>query len=359
MMTKKTIKKLRLVAAKKAFRAKKMSRTLYKNKKGSDGRGESREATYLYIRAFDGDNGSRPVPDETVFWMSPDIQIYDPNGVQILTSELKANVEHTIKVIVQNDGDHDCNSCTVDLFFDDPSVGFSVTASEALGILLGPVSNHSTAGFEFRFTPTGEMIGHKCIFARAYSIINNDYPADLINLYAAADRHIGQRNLNIMAQGEKINIKVNRSRAKIKRLLKIAIKQEKQIAAEAHLPGLSKYFISQNKIKEDGISVNRLKIDEPPAAVDPSRTGSPVRTGTTSSTRILNINKPGIQAKLEVIKRSGKLEWKYSSNDEQDFIQVAIPNLGLKANEMVPLTIRAYDAASGETVGGITIIVHG
>jgi hypothetical protein len=73
--------------------------------------------TYLYIRAFDGDTGSRPVPLGSTYWLSPDIEVYDPAAKQyVLESSLVPGRVYRVDVTVNNAGDLPANVCNVDLW---------------------------------------------------------------------------------------------------------------------------------------------------------------------------------------------------------------------------------------------------
>ncbi len=160
------------------------------------------------VRAYDGDTGNRPIGAGTVFWLSPDIGLFDSAGVRVATTEIATGKPYTIEVTATNAGDIACHSCQVELFLDDSSIGFSVAASQLLGCQMVEVPREGTATARFPFTAKAEMAGHRCLFARICSILTND-PADWTYFDTNADHHIGQQNLDIVQQASALDFKVH------------------------------------------------------------------------------------------------------------------------------------------------------
>jgi hypothetical protein len=169
-----------------------------------DDRGKGREgfrdSTFLYIKAVDSDTGQRPIPAGTLFWNSPHVELFE-GEVLIPTNQLKEGQDYTIEVTVTNGGDLEAASCSVDLFICNPSLGFNVAAGKLIGVRHAGVGPHGVASVRFNYTASAGDIGHRCLFARAYSVSTRDYPSDASALNAAEDRHIGQQNLSIVQQG--------------------------------------------------------------------------------------------------------------------------------------------------------------
>ncbi len=162
--------------------------------------------TFLFIRAIKGDNGigfgrvKRPWPRRPglPINVSPDIEVLDLDGSNIDPCQIITNHNYNVQVTVWNDGDHDCNSCIVDLYYIDiPSIKPSVATSTLIGNKVVAVYSHSKTEVNFPFNVDSTMAGHKQLFARAYSLITNDYPSDWVIFCSNEDRHIGERYIHI------------------------------------------------------------------------------------------------------------------------------------------------------------------
>ena len=161
-----------------------------------------RESSFLYIRSYNGDIGNRPFSG-IKFWDSPDININPISNSSINTTELHGGSTYTIRCRLNNKGDLMIPYPKVEFFLTDPTLGFNTTVAELLGLtqlqgLLLPASNGEA---QFRYTVPASEAGHKCLFARTYSFSPLDKPFDLNALDPRLDRHIGQKNLNIIPQG--------------------------------------------------------------------------------------------------------------------------------------------------------------
>ena len=160
-----------------------------------------RDRTWLYIKSYTGDAGDRPIPGGTVFWNSPDVELFDGETL-IATNELKEGNEYEVQVTVSNGGDYAATACTVDLFICDPSLSLTLNQAKFLGVQSTEVAPHDSSLLKFSFKAGAEDVGHRCLFARAYSAITKDLPLNANNFDTPADRHIAQQNLSIVKQGE-------------------------------------------------------------------------------------------------------------------------------------------------------------
>lgn len=308
-------------------------------------------STFLYIRAFEGDNGARPIPAGIAFWLSPDIELYQ-NGLLVDTlNPLVPNTSYSVRVTVTNGGDLDCTNCTVDLYLCEPSIGFRTTGALMIGIDNKRVIAHSTATFEFPFTTTNSMSGHRCMFARAYSLVANDYPADLVNFNTYGDRHIGQQNLNIVKQGESLDFIVNRFLKANNKDFEIILKPDLNLFNTRK--EIQRRYSHPNKI----ISTNDFKFTRKEAVrVLPDIIN---KRPENIITREKKINPSGKIKGIPEIKRIKTDVWLHRFDSGINKMKITVPNLGLKENEAVPMSLTVKDSETGIIIGGITVLVVG
>lgn len=305
-------------------------------------------STYLYIRAFEGDNGSRPISPDTVFWLSPDIKLFDASG-EVISTTISANNTYHVKVTVRNDGDHDCNSCMVDLYIDDPSIGFCMAASKLIGIQTVSVNGHSQTVVDFQFTATNDMSGHKCLFARAYCLVTNDFPEDFANFKTFEDRHIGQHNLTIIKQGNSFYFNVNKYINLEQTNFEVFLKTDKKVFKENTFV-LGKYKMINKTIETKNFVLNDNKI---------------VRTQPNSiRSKILRLDllQPVIKKLFfskEVVNQPVKDMWVQKLDVGINSLKIDIPVLGLKEDEAAPMNVLVRDPQTGNIIGGITLLIVG
>lgn len=328
------IKKMRAAAARDAreFNSNERNRVLLKQ----DGRGEEppyQGTTFLFIRGFDGDTGARPIPAGQVFWVSPDVELFDSNGVRVPTSTIRAGEAYSIEVVVNNAGDRDCYSCAVEIFLTNPALGFQVSTAKVLGNQLISVPRMSTGTARFPFTATADMLGHRCLFARVASFITNDLPSDWSGLHANVDRHLGQQNLDIVQQGTTYSFDVHLATVVRGKNLALTMKPNLAMAPEIRLPAIGRYLVADRPIAANFDVVRR------PRVVLGGAGGRPRR--------------------LTPLKREAPDHWTFKSDTEGETMQMAIPQLGLRPNEMVPMELRLTDPETGNVIGGITLLVVG
>jgi hypothetical protein len=358
MITTEDIKKLRQEAHDTAvkFMADENNRKYMSSEKNNET--ESKLGTYIYIRAVVGDNGSRPLSPGTVCWLSPDVELFDSNGTRITTTDVSVNSRYTVQVTVRNDGDHDCNSCMVDLFLDDPSIGFNVASSELIGSQTVSVSGHSSQVVSFPFEATPLRAGHRCLFARAYSLMTNDYPADWINFNVMGDRHVGQQNLNIVQQGTAIGFRFGLGGRKGKGSVDITIRKNTRIVPAMNIPLLAKYFVVNKAVNTNTFSLSLLKTRPEILKKSPEV----IKRGNTIAARI-----PQVAARIGVLEnytpilvnRPVKDRWTFASESGDEKFNLEIPHLGLNPNEAIPMDITVTDTQTGAVLGGITLLIVG
>jgi len=319
-----------------------------------------RPSTFLYIRAFQNDNGSRPIPPGHTYCLSPDIELYLNGAVVDTGNPLLADTTYTVKVTVTSDGDLGCNSCTVDLYLCMPSLGFSTKGGGLIGMTTTHVNAHSNATVEFPFATTKDMGGHRCMFARVYSWSSNDYPSDLVNFDTYSDRHIGQQNLNIVKQGETLEFEVNRVMREKGKDVHITLIRDNSLFERNQISrrfALSKRLINNEEMKffaKNNIIADPIILKKRPNLREllhiPEKIGK----------KVPNNNEKINDAKLPYIpdtKNLGQGKWMHRIESGSNKMKIQIPMLDLRDNEAIPMKLSVIDPETGESIGEITVIV--
>lgn len=318
-------------------------------------------STFLYIRAFNGDDGNRPIPPGIIYCLSPDIEIYLNGAVVDTDNPLLPDTKYTIQVTVTNDGDLGCNICTVDVFLCEPSLGFSTKGGQLIGITNTHIDAHSKTIVEFPFTTTKAMGGHRCMFARAYSLVSNDYPSDLVNFNTYADRHIGQQNLNIVKQGESFEFVVNRVIRDKGKEIHIVLKPDNSLFDKNNIIS-RKYTLSKKLINTKGIKLlTKNDTLAKPDIKNNRQSGRIIRnTPNKINEKVPSFNEKSVETKLRYIPVTKRLKqggWVHKINSGTNKMKIEIPMLGLEKNEAIPTKLSAVDPVTGESIGEITVIV--
>lgn len=334
------------IAAKKKFYKNTELRQAFRDNKEKPG--DFKDKTFLYIRATDTDLGARPLPSETVFWNSPDIELYDSLGIQIATNQLELNKNFVIKVLVHNDGDMNCNSCIVELFICNPSIGFDRSHATQIGIQSISISGHSNAMANFNFTPGNTNLGHQCLFARAYSYVSADIPSSADQFNTVLDRHIGQQNISVINQGTTFDFFIVNKFQQRNYILKLL--QIKKSLENNKLHEISKLKITNRNIPINNFVLKRnldiINIDAIPNHIN-YHVISTIRT-TRRRPEFEKINFDNIRN-----------IWEDNFDRGLHKISLEIPNLNLKKDQATKFEIKLIDPITGVVNGGITLIVKG
>jgi len=328
-----------------------------REKMGMENRGEKPPydaTTYLYIRAYDGDYGARPVPPGTVFWLSPDVELFDSAGTRITATDINTGQHYTVEVTVTNDGDQNCNACMVELYLDDPSIGFSVAASSLLGSVTIPVNSHDKAVASFPFTASAAMAGHKCLFARAYSFLSNELPLDFVAFNAVEDRHLGQQNLNIVKQNTLIDFMIHLEIGQLHTNFALMLKTDKKILRQ--IPN----FIRTN-FNVVPIAITAAAFNLQPHAGPLNRLELGLRPGVGTAAIKPPSRPPRATTRPDLSEALNRKRNTWNHKFEQEFnkLRLQIPDMGLKKGEATPLNLWMKDEKTGKIVGGITFLVTG
>lgn len=163
------------------------------------------ESSYLFLRACDADVGSRPAPCP-VFWLSPDLRAAPVTDLGAHTTALEAGRTYRFTATVRNKGDLHVPACTVEFWLVTPSLGFDTRFATKLGVASGRVMAYGATEIAIDYTVPPTVAGHRCLFARAFSFSPLDLPLDDYALDPRYDRHIAQRNLEIVAQASTLTL---------------------------------------------------------------------------------------------------------------------------------------------------------
>jgi hypothetical protein len=166
---------------------------------------------YLFLRANAGDLGARPVVGAP-FWESPDIFILAgvppalaPPRPPALGQTALAGKPNTVYAHVWNFGKAASNEVVVEFYWVDPSLGISPGSLHLIGqafMTLGAKHSsrcHAVVKCPEAWTPTFLNGGHECLLVRVW-----DNPSDVPGepkFDASVNRHIGQRNIHVVAPG--------------------------------------------------------------------------------------------------------------------------------------------------------------
>lgn len=324
-----------------------------------------RDKTFLYIKGYDSDTGNRPMPSGTVFWMSPDIEIFD-GTTPIANNQLVAGKNYQIAVTVRNGGDLPCYSCHVELFICNPSLGFDPIHGTLLGVQMAQVQAQGDTTLSFPIVATSAMIGHRCLFARVFSFVNNDLPMSATTFPVVADRHIGQQNLNIIQQNNFVKVLMTNEFAGQKNFQVKVVPRKMDVIKGTRIPQLRRLIspleavvlpdFSFRALKANtGIEVNRMRASSA-LLLNPTIARSSVHLSV--SDRMFLAKNPTLEvSKLNILAPVRKNLWDFKLDKGTRELEVAIPDFKLKNNEAVVVDIELTDADQNKVVGGIRFVV--
>ena len=307
-----------------------------------------RDKTFLYIKGYDSDTGNRPMPAGTVFWMSPDIEIFD-GTTPIANNQLVAGKNYQIAVTVRNGGDLPCYSCHVELFICNPSLGFDPVHGTLLGVQTTQVQAQGDTTLSFPIVATSAMIGHRCLFARVFSFVNNDLPSSATTFPVVADRHIGQQNLNIIQQNNFLKVLMTNEFAGQKNFQVKVVPRKMDVIKGTRIPQLRRLISPLQAVVLPEFSIKPLKVN---AGIEINRMRA------TTPNRALLVRNPALEASnLAVLTPLRKNLWDFKLDKGTRELEVAIPDFKLKNNEAVVVDIELTDTDQNKVVGGIRFVV--
>lgn len=342
-------------------------------RKGPDGFVES---SFLYMRSCDADTGSRPIPCPA-FWLSPDLRVAPTSNLGVPTRLLQAGQTYRLTATLRNRGDLIVPSAKVEFWLVTPSLGFDTRFATKIGVVAGMVMPYGAVELGLDYTVPPSMSGHRCLFARAFSFAPLDIPVDDYALNPVIDRHVAQLNLDIVAQATTFSLDWVHHR-NAREALEIvpmeaatlrAIRREEMtpIALTAARPrgGLAELTrrieITAKLPEGPGLSVRTERSENGLmlASQDREAYGIDTQLGLTKSAQALI-------AAMEKGKQIGdegrKVLREYRAMTAQTVrtqVELALPDLGLKPNRGIALTLQRRDLASGAITGGIALVIVG
>jgi hypothetical protein len=166
---------------------------------------------YLFVRAFAGDTGSRPV--NGVFWESPDILVMpgvDPAHAPALPPDLggvaQAGADNTLYAHIWNLGQAPATDVLVEFYWFNPSLGFNAAAANLIGAswtdlaARGNTGSHRLVKCPVSWPAMYVNGGHECLMVRLSQPVTDPLSGPAWD--AARNRHIGQRNIHVMSAAE-------------------------------------------------------------------------------------------------------------------------------------------------------------
>jgi hypothetical protein len=179
---------------------------------------------YLLIRAASGDRGARPY--NGVFWESPDVLVRpdtEASSAPLMPTGAggvaQANRPNTLYAHVWNLGKAPVYRARVEFYWFNPSLGFSRSAANLVGVTYVDLANrfthldrwtemqqpyghwlsrgcHAIVRCPTTWVPTYENGGHECLVVRAFEPLLDGMSPEQFS--PAVDRHVGQRNIAVV-----------------------------------------------------------------------------------------------------------------------------------------------------------------
>lgn len=357
------------------------------------------DSSYLYIRSYDGDTGDRPGAS-VAYWRSPDVIVAPASALHSYTTELNAGTLYNIKCLVHNKGDLNVPSAKVEFYLVTPSLGFDTRFGKKLGIGSTWVNCYGSSEVNIQYLVEPADAGHKCLFARVFSFSPLDIPLHDTLLNPVADRHIGQKNLNIASQSTQMELNIlHMPQAQL--AVKFVPLSKDTLMATRH-PFVADFKIMEKPRMEAGFQLHfadkiKPKVTDtriPDRLTNLSRRLDPIRREAD-----LRISQPGkieyregtfhfefnqegkytlkeqkrIDDEIRRINKiilSGERKASFFKKEINEYRQmnlerkmtlltINIPNLGLQEGELTGFDVVATNKLNGEIFGGITLLVHG
>ncbi len=162
----------------------------------SPGQQTSNYTPWLVVRSMVGDYGGRPLPSGTVFWESPDVWVVSSAGInQPVVGEPNA-----VFARVSNFGLEQANGVVVKFWWADPSIAITESSAHLIGIAVVTIAGRRSAVVECPdpWIPVLENGGHECLLAEAFVPVFDPLSAPMD---PTVDRHVGQRNEQLITVG--------------------------------------------------------------------------------------------------------------------------------------------------------------
>lgn len=329
-----------------------------------------KESSFLYIRSYDGDIGVRPFSNIN-FWNSPDVTVAPVTDTAAYTQTLDAGKAYQFSCTVRNRGDLIVPSANVEFFLVTPSLGFDTRFAKKLGVTGGWVNSQGATRVAIQYTIPGAEGGHKCLFARTFAFSPLDIPVDDYQLSPPIDRHIGQLNLNIIAQSSAYAFNLVHLPNAMERIAFMPMTQA-QVMALRH-PFLADFKMGKRAAADiiQGIKIEPvekrnadMKMKKDGAVFNITMTGkegwdinrqAEIMKSVTGAIQAINAGK----AKQAQFKELFKAYREMNKPMQHTGFKMRIPDFGLQKGEAIGVQIVNTNMVNGEMKGGITLIVTG
>lgn len=326
-----------------------------------------KDSSYLFIRSYEGDNGTRPGAS-VAYWRSPDLNVSPISSLNSYTTELNVGTLYNIKCLVHNRGDLMAPSAKVEFWLVTPSLGFDTRFAKKLGLGSTWVDCYGSAEVNIQYLIPPSDAGHRCLFARVFSFSPLDIPVHDTMLNPIPDRHIGQKNLNIAAQASQMQLNIMHMPQAQLTVNFVPLNRE-AILALRH-PSAADFRILDYDGGTAGFKMDfaermvNAKIDFQNGAARFAFNGEG-KFSMEEQKRIDNemkrINKliQSGEAKASRFKAQIAEYRQMNLENTMTALKLQVPNLGLRKGEMTGFDIVATNDINGEVFGGITLLVIG
>lgn len=329
-----------------------------------------KDSSFLYIRSYDSDNGSRPGLN-VAYWRSPDVRVAPVSSLNSYTTELEAGKAYSIRCVVHNRGDLMVPSANVEFYLVTPSLGFDTRFARKLGMASTWVDCYGSAEVSIPYTVPASDAGHKCLFARVFSFSPLDIPVHDTKLDPREDRHIGQQNLNIAAQASQmiinlLHMPVGQMGIELRPLSREAVLAIRHPSAgdftilegEKFTPFIGKFkFGFAEKIR-----TGKMEVRNGSTHLEFNGEG---KFGPDEQKRMHARMKGVFEAINSGKAKSSQFRKELAALREMNLentmtpLKFQIPDMGLKKGEMTGFEIVSTNKITGEVTGGITLLVIG
>lgn len=329
--------------------------------------GDFKDSSFLYLRSYDGDNGIRPGAN-VAYWRSPDLNVSPVSSLNSYTTGLNVGTLYNIKCLVHNSGDIIVPSAKVEFYLINPSLGMDTRFAKKLGITATWVNCYSSAEVNIQYLISPSDAGHKCLFARTFSFSPLDIPIHDTILNPIEDRHIAQKNLNIVQQSTQMQMNILHMPQSELTVHFSPLAREAILAFRHPSSADFKILNYDRKIAEFKMNFESKVFDSKIKSIRGKTVFYFNEKGKFSMD-----NQKNIKEKMNEITKMiqhGKAKASEFKDQIEEYRQMnlekfmtplnlEIPNLGLQKGEMMGFEVIATDNLNGEIFGGITLLVIG
>lgn len=347
-------------------KAPRLTQKLWGKEKGP---GVFNETSFLYIRSHTTDVGVRPL-GSVLFWNSPDINIFPAFGTTPLAdNSLNAGQTYTLQCDLHNRGDVMVPYPKVEFFLTNPTLGFDVRFAAHIGTtqMNGLLLANGNGSASINYTVPASESGHKCLFARTFSFSPLDKPFDIYALDPRLDRHIGQKNLNIVPQTTPYMFSIVHLGNASEKIEFVQLGQQEILALGEKGLGEFKWKtkMDQGVFKSAKMEVmesrTRVSIKNTANGFDISSQGKGMDVkqqaalvkSVNNAIKEINAGKAKFNAYKELFQNYRKM----NDDMQKTSLRMQLPAMNLKAGEAVAWNIINTNNITKEIKGGITLIV--